>query len=85
MLKEHFQIPTLLTSYTSQDELERLFSVLRCERGGGSCMHPSALQYHQRLGQTVILLFLQNETFDIFAMQERLKAKRNTDDDVEFS
>ena len=73
-LKNNFGIPTLLTYYLSQDELERKFSEIR-ELGGGSNMHPSPLEYHQRLCQLVLLQLMEDETFDILAMQERLKAK----------
>ena len=82
-LKNNFGIPNLLVYYLSQDELERKFSEIR-GLGGGWNLHPSALEYHQRLFQSVLLQLLEDETFDILALQERLKAKR-TENDVELS
>ena len=73
-LKNHFGIPTLLAYYLSQDELERVFSEVR-GLGGGFNLHPSPLEYHQRLLQYILLLLLKDDTFNIMALQERLKAK----------
>ena len=84
MLKEEFQVPYLLTHYTSQDELERKFSEIR-GLGGGFCLHPTAKQYKERLNQSVKLQILADETFDILQMQERLKAKRSHENDAQFT
>ena len=84
MLKEEFQIPYLLTYFLTQDELERKFSEIR-GLGTQFCLHPSAYEYEKRLNTSVKLQILQDETFDIFAMQERLKAKRSQNTDAQFS
>ena len=84
LLKEEFQIPTLMTYYLSQDELERKFGEIR-RLGSQFNSHPSALEYEQRLCQSVTLQLLEDETFDIFALQQRLKAKRIQNNDAQFS
>ena len=75
-LKSQFGIPTLLVYYLSQDELERTFSIVR-ELGGGTNLHPSPLEYLQRLCQYVLMLLMDYKTFDIMAMQARLKVFEN--------
>ena len=45
--------PYLLPYFCSQDELEQFFSVLR-GLGDFHTLHPSALQFFQRLGEVII-------------------------------
>ena len=53
-LKNQFDEPYLLPYFCSQDELEQFFSKIR-GLGGGFNLHPSPLEFYQRLGQ---LLFI---------------------------
>ena len=49
-LRDLYGEPYLLTERTTQDHLERLFSTIR-GLGGMFCLHPTALQFLQRIGQ----------------------------------
>ena len=49
-LSDNHGEPFLQTERTTQDHLERLFSTIR-GLGGMFCLHPTALQFLQRLGQ----------------------------------
>ena len=52
--------PFLQTERTTQDHLERLFSTFR-GLGGMFCLHPTALQFLQRLGQYLKIKFLKDK------------------------
>ena len=54
--------PYLKTERTTQDHLERFFSTFR-GLGGAFCLHPSALQFLQRLGQYWKILLLKGHVF----------------------
>ena len=52
-LKNLCDEPFILPYFLSQDELEQFFSLIR-GLGGGFNLHPSALEFYQRLGQVII-------------------------------
>ena len=67
-LKTLYNEPLLLLLHLSQDELERFFGQIR-GLGGGFCLHPKALQFLQRLGQSVILILLKDKLFNLLALK----------------
>ena len=63
-------MPCILPYFLSQDELERFFSEIR-GLGGGFCLHPSPLQFKQRLGQSVKLVLLADESFNLLSKRDQ--------------
>ena len=58
-LRDSYGEPFLKTERTTQDHLERLFSTIR-GLGGMFCLHPTPLQFMQRLGQYWKILLLKD-------------------------
>ena len=54
-MKNQFNEPYLLPYFCSQDELEQRFSVIR-GLGDSHTLHPSPLQFYQRLGQVQVII-----------------------------
>ena len=75
-LKTLYNEPLLLLLHLSQDELERFFGQIR-GLGGGFCLHPKALQFLQRLGQSVILILLKDKLFIFYIIFGCLLLKGN--------
>ena len=70
--------PLLLTAWTTQDYLERIFGIIR-GLGGGFNLHPTDLQYHQRLGQWVKQLCLEKKEFDLVSRKSEFEITKIED------
>ena len=77
-LKNNYNEPLLLTEWVTQDLLERKFSEIR-GLGGGFCLHPTPLQYEQRLGQSIKITLLKEPKFDLLARKEKIQIKHGTE------
>ena len=78
-----FNVPHLKLYLTTQDELERLFSILRGL--GDYSLHPSALQYHQRLLKHIMNKMLEAGFSDLNCIKQHLYSVRGVQDNVQFS
>ena len=78
-----FQVPILKTYLTTQDELERLFSIIR---GLGShSQHPTPLQYLQRLCKHIKMKMLESDNFDLDITKKYLSSIKDEQNNADFS
>ena len=77
-LETIYNQPLLLTAWLTQDYLERIFGILR-GLGGGFNLHPTTLQYFQRLGQWVKQLCLKNKEYNLASRRSEFEIIRMED------
>ena len=82
-MKTCFNVAYLKTYLMTQDELERLFSIIRGL--GDYSLHPNALQYHQRILKHIMNKMLESDSFDMICIKEHLFSVRGAQDNVQFS
>ena len=82
-LQTIFNVPLLKTYLITQDELERLFSILR---GLGSySQHPAALQLLQRIAKHIKMKMLACDTFDYELIKSYLITLKLDQNNADFS
>ena len=77
-LAENHSRPHFLTNSIIQDFLESFFGVIRAM--GGANNNPDTIQFLQRVKHYITQKILEDESFDIFSMQEALEEKRDLSD-----
>ena len=77
-LAENHSHPHFLTNSIIQDFLESFFGVIRAM--GGANNNPDTIQFLQRVKHYITQKILEDESFDIFSMQEALEEKRDLSD-----
>ena len=77
-LAENHSHPHFLTNGIIQDFLESFFGVIRAM--GGANNNPDTIQFLQRVKHYITQKILEDESFDIFSMQEALEEKRDLSD-----
>ena len=65
--------------FPPKDYLERKYSEIR-GLGGGFCLHPTQLQFRQRLGQSMKLQVLKDESFDLLSLKNDFPILHSSED-----